>query len=174
MEKKYKLTEETINVCGRTLHRIEALKDFGDVKKGDKGGFIENEENLYQRDDCWVYGDAKVYDNAIVFDNAKVCDNAVVCGYASIYDKAEVFGKAMVYDKAEIYGDREVHGNEKSVNKQKTSDRNGWGIFLCLFSNTTNIQTELTNSKPKNKSIFSSNSFGFPWFALYNIYELSN
>ena len=47
------------------------------------------------------------------------------------------------------------------------------GFFMPIF-HTTNIQTELTNSKPKNKSIFSSNSFGFPWFALYNIYELSN
>ena len=34
MEKKYKLTEETINVDGRTLYRIKALKDFNDVKKG--------------------------------------------------------------------------------------------------------------------------------------------
>lgn len=63
MEKKYKLTEEIINVDGRTLHRIEALKDFSDVKKGDKGGFIEKEENLIQYDDCWVYENAKVYDN---------------------------------------------------------------------------------------------------------------
>ena len=95
MEKKYKLTEETINVCGRTLHRIEALINFDDVEKGDKGGFAEKEDNLSQSGDCWIYGDAKV------------CDNAVVC------DNAEVFGKAMVYDNAEIYGDREVHGNEK-------------------------------------------------------------
>ena len=37
-ELKYKLTEETFQVFGgSTLYRIEALKDFGDVKKGDKG-----------------------------------------------------------------------------------------------------------------------------------------
>ena len=48
MEKKYRLTDETINVDGRILHRIEALKDFGNVKKGDKGGFVEKEENLSQ------------------------------------------------------------------------------------------------------------------------------
>ena len=33
MEMKYKLTEESINYFGRTLYRIEALKDFGIVKK---------------------------------------------------------------------------------------------------------------------------------------------
>lgn len=60
IEKKYKLTEETINVYGRTLYRIEALRDFGDVKKGDKGGFIENENNLTQYGKCWVYDNAEV------------------------------------------------------------------------------------------------------------------
>ena len=33
MEKKYKLTDETIEVNGKILYRIEALKDFSDVKK---------------------------------------------------------------------------------------------------------------------------------------------
>ena len=32
---KYKLTKETKDYFGVTLHRIEALKDFGDVSKGD-------------------------------------------------------------------------------------------------------------------------------------------
>ena len=54
MEKKYKLTEETINIANKTLYRIEALKDFANVKKGDKGGFVEKEENLSQSGDCWV------------------------------------------------------------------------------------------------------------------------
>ncbi|EJF84065.1 hypothetical protein MCU_00733 [Bartonella elizabethae Re6043vi] len=39
MEKKYELTDETIEVDGHTLHRIRALKDFGDLKTGDLGGF---------------------------------------------------------------------------------------------------------------------------------------
>ena len=90
MEKKYKLTEETTNMGGRTLYRIEALRDFIDVKKGDKGGFIEKEENLSQISDCWVYGDAMVYDyaricgNAKVYDDAIVCDDMVVCGDAVV------------------------------------------------------------------------------------------
>ena len=74
MEKKYKITEETININGRTLYRIEALKDFNDVKKGDKGGYVEDEENLSQRCNCWIY------DNAMVCDDARVYGDAVVCG----------------------------------------------------------------------------------------------
>ena len=74
MEKKYKLTQEIIDVDGRTLYRIEALKDFNDVKKGDKGGYVEDEENLSQRCNCWIY------DNAMVCDDARVYGDAVVCG----------------------------------------------------------------------------------------------
>lgn len=35
-QKKYKLTSETITLPnGTVLHRIKALRDFGDVKAGD-------------------------------------------------------------------------------------------------------------------------------------------
>lgn len=66
MEKKYELTEETFAVDGHVLHRIKALRDFGNVKKGDIGGWIECEDNLSHDDDCWVYGNAIVYGDAIV------------------------------------------------------------------------------------------------------------
>ena len=46
MEKKFKLTDEILVVNGKTLYRIKALKDFSDVKKGDKGGFVEKEINI--------------------------------------------------------------------------------------------------------------------------------
>ena len=111
MEKKYKLTEETINVDGRTLYRIEALKDFNDVKKGDKGGFIENEKNLSQSDDCWVYSNAKVSDNAMVCGNAKVYGNARVYGNAWVFGNAMVSVNALVIDKARVYGNAQVRGN---------------------------------------------------------------
>ena len=117
MEKKYKLTEETINVNGKTLYRIEALKDFGNVKKGDKGGFVEKEENLSQSGDCWVYDNAKVYNNAKVFDyadiygNAEVFGNAIVSGNARVYGNAKVYHYAMVYDNAEVCDNAIISGN---------------------------------------------------------------
>lgn len=46
MKKKYELTDQTIDVDGRTLHRIKALRDFSDVLAGELGGWIEKEENL--------------------------------------------------------------------------------------------------------------------------------
>lgn len=44
--KKYELTNETIEYKGKKLYRIKALIDFGNVKKGARGGFVEKEENL--------------------------------------------------------------------------------------------------------------------------------
>ena len=88
--KKYKLTDETKNIYGRTLYRIEALKDFSDVKKGDKGGYIEKEENLSQNGNCWVYDDAMVY------GSARVYDNAIVYANSEVYGKSEVYHNALV------------------------------------------------------------------------------
>ena len=100
--KKFKLTDEFITLDNRKLYRIEALKDFSNVKKGDKGGFVESEKNLSQYKDCWIYDNAKVYGNTWVFDNAKVK------GYAKVYGNAKVFGDAWVFENAEIYGNAKV------------------------------------------------------------------
>ena len=79
---KYEILEETKTVNDHTLHRIRALRDFGNVKKGDIGGWIEKEKNLSHEGYCWIYGDAMVYDDAKVKGNAIVCENAQVFGEA--------------------------------------------------------------------------------------------
>ena len=66
MEKKYELTEKTLAVDGHVLHRIKALRDFGNVKKGNIGGWIEGQENLSHDDDCWVFGDVRVFGEAVI------------------------------------------------------------------------------------------------------------
>ena len=63
---RYKLTEDTKVVAGVTLHRIQALKSFGDVTEGDLGGWVESEANLSHLGDCWVFGNALVSGNAHV------------------------------------------------------------------------------------------------------------
>lgn len=113
MSKKYKLTDETINLNGVTLYRIEALKYFGEIKKGDKGGFIESENNLAHEGDAWVSDDACVYDNARVSDNAHVYGEAWVYGSACVYGDACVFGFACVYDNAWVSGNGQVYGNAR-------------------------------------------------------------
>ena len=109
-DRKYKFTDETKEVYGTTLHRIVALKDFAGVENGDKGGWIENENNLSQYGNAWVYGDAMVYGNAQVYGNARVFDNAEVFGNAWVYGDAMVYGNAEVYDNARVFGRAEVFG----------------------------------------------------------------
>lgn len=71
-DKKYELTDNTIRFDGYNLCRIKALKDFGDVKAGDLGGYVSDEENLSQNGNCWVYDDDKVYGLGEVRDNATI------------------------------------------------------------------------------------------------------
>ena len=124
-EKKYKLTDEFVTMGYRKLYRIEALKDFSNVKKGDKGGFVESENNLSQKGNCWIHNDAKVYGDAVIADNAKVYgyawvfENAEIYGNAKVYENVEIYGNAkvwnnsMIYGKAKIYGDANIFGNAK-------------------------------------------------------------
>ena len=128
MEKKYKLTDETIEVEGKALYRIEALKDFCEIKKGDKGGFIESEDNLSHEGNAWVYDDACVYDNALVTDNACVSDNARVYGNSLVYSNAQVYnnarmcGNARVCGNAQVYGYTYVYGNSLVYGNARVSD----------------------------------------------------
>lgn len=111
--KKYELTTETLQLAGRTLHRIKAVRDFGLVKAGELGGWIESEENLSQADNAWVYNNAKVFDKARVYGDAAVSDDATVCGYAIVNDNARVYDNAEVSDYAEVYENAIVFGHAK-------------------------------------------------------------
>ena len=100
---KYKiLQDQYIEVIGKKLYRVQALKDFDGVKAGDTGGYIESESNLSQYDNAWVSDDARVYGNAWVYGDARV------------YGNAQVFGDAWVSDDAWVYGNARVCGNARA------------------------------------------------------------
>ena len=111
--KKYELTSETKVINGLELHRIKALKSFGNINKGELGGWIESEKNLSQDGDSWVYDNAKVYENARVFDNAKVYNNAWVRGNATVSGDATVEDNATVGEDATVEENAWVRGNAR-------------------------------------------------------------
>lgn len=78
MAKKFELTGETKVVCGVTLHRIRALLDFGGVKAGDLGGWLDSDANLDHAGDAWVSGNAEVSGDAHVYGNALIRGTAHV------------------------------------------------------------------------------------------------
>ena len=110
--KKFELTTEFItNAFGKKLFRIKALVEFGDVKAGELGGYVEKEENVSQDGNAWVSGDARVYGNAWVHGNAKVYDDAWVSDNAKVFDNAEVYGNARVSGDARVSGNAWVYGD---------------------------------------------------------------
>ena len=135
MSKKYKLTDETINLNGATLYRIEALKDFGEIKKGNKGGFIESENNLAHEGDAWVSDNAHVYGDACVFDNARVYNNAFVSGYAQVYGNARVYGNAWLYDNAHVCGYAWVADNARVYGDANVCDDSSVFGSACVYDN---------------------------------------
>lgn len=120
--KKYELTEETVTVYGKTLYRIRAVRDFGSVKTGEFGGYIEKEENLSHFGNAWVSG------NAWVFDNARVYDNAWVFGNAKVYGDAWVSGNAEVFNTRHFF----VQG--------PIGSRNGFITFYRTKDNTVEVR----------------------------------
>ena len=120
--KKYKLIESNkVSPSGMPLFQVVALRDFGSVKKGDKGGYIKSEANLSHYGDCWVFGDAWVFDDARVSDNARVSsdawifDNAWISDNARVFGNAQVYGDALVHGNAQVYEDARVFGNAAVV-----------------------------------------------------------
>ena len=80
-KKKFKLTSENKNnFLGIKLYRIECIKSFLDIKKGDKGGFVEKESNL--SGDAWISGDAQIFNNACISGYARISGYAQISGYA--------------------------------------------------------------------------------------------
>ena len=116
MNKKYMILEdEAIKFEGRKLYRIQALKDFGDVEKGQKGGYIQSERNLSHEGNCWIYNNAKAMDNSMVtddatmFDNASMHDCATMRGHASMHNFASMHGNTSIHDHSRMYDRSSIH-----------------------------------------------------------------
>ena len=156
--KKFELTTESItNALGKKLFRIKALVEFGDVKAGELGGYVEKEGNVSQDGNAWVYedaavyGDARVYEDAAVYGDAKVYGDARVSGDAQVYGYAEVSGNAWVYGYAEVSGNAWVSGDAwVSGNARVSGDArvSGNADYACIkgfgteFRHTTFYKTK--------------------------------
>lgn len=107
---KYKLTEETKIHEGITLHRIQATKDFSDVKAGDLGGWIESAYNLSQRGMCWIFDASMCFERGKVKTNARVKDRSIVCGKATACGNCRIMEYSFLSGDALICGNRHIRG----------------------------------------------------------------
>ena len=120
--KKFELTAEFVtNIFGKKLFRIKALVAFGDVEKGELGGFIEKEDNLSHSGNSWVSGYARVCGDARVSGDA---DYAVVTGFGHCFRATTFFrckDKMLRVQCGCFYGDlaqfreivKKTHGDSK-------------------------------------------------------------
>ena len=149
--KKFRLTDNKKEVCGITLYQIESLIDFGDIHAGDKGGWVEKEENLSQCGDAWVFGNAKVYGNAWVLDNAEVFGNAWVSGDAKVFGNAEVYGNANMHDAADILWISRVGSRLGTTTAFKNKDG---GISIacgCFYGTLAEFAEKVKETHHNNK-----------------------
>nr|DAI43048.1 MAG TPA: Putative transferase, nesg, ydcK, Structural Genomics.38A [Caudoviricetes sp.] len=139
MDKKYELLENDRKklLGGQTVYRIRALRDFGNVKAGDLGGYIAGEHNLSHDGTCWVYDEATVCSNARIVEEAKVKHHAKIGGnaqlrhFAKAKDRAQVYGNVVMYarsvvkgfaelgDRVNLFDNSVVRGRAKLFNRVK-------------------------------------------------------
>jgi len=106
MQKYELMAHDWVTAGARRLFRIRAVRDFGDVRRGNVGGYIECEANLSHDGNAWVYDIAQVYGpGAVVRGNARVRGEAWVLG--CVEDDAIVDDQVIVSQGARI-GGREI------------------------------------------------------------------
>ena len=109
--KKYELQPtDKRTLFGKPLFQVVALRNFGDVRKGDLGGYIESTGNLSHKGNCWVYNDAQVFGDSRVFGDARIFDDAQIFGEARVFENAWVYENARVLGNAWVSGDAEIYG----------------------------------------------------------------
>ena len=90
------------------MYRMYATKDVrGYAKPGDKGGLVENPENVRDNawvdEGSWVRGNGTMNENAVALNGSSVADNARVSGNAvlrnsTVLDESLIDGNAVVED----------------------------------------------------------------------------
>lgn len=114
---------------GCPMFRIRALRDFGNIKAGDLGGYVSGEHNLCHEGNAWiadeaqasgrsrVYGDALLADRARMFDGAQLYETAQARGDVQIGGNTQIYGRAQisefvtVSDNAQIFDDARIRGS---------------------------------------------------------------
>lgn len=162
MKKKYKLLkDDTIIVNGTTLYRIEAVCSFNNVDKGNKGGYIENEKNLSQIGNCWVFDNSIVYDKAKVYGNAQVFENSIVCDNAKVFNNALVYGKVKLCDNAEVCGNATVYKNALIYNYGKVCGNAtvSGSAKICDYAGVYGNAVVEDNAVAKGNAMICDNAF---------------
>lgn len=136
-----------------TLYRIQAIRDIpGIVKAGEKGGYIEHENNLSHDGNCWlkygyVYNGSKIENNAQVMDDVFL-NNTVVAGNAMVEEDA-ILDHCLITDHSIVKGFSQLTDTETRNNAQISDSR----ISRCsLHGNVVVTQSCLKDTKMRGNT----------------------
>ena len=172
MTNKYELTNYTFTVAMEDLYQIRAIRDFGDVKAGDLGGYIKSEKNLSQKGDCWVYPGSFAYEDSHVTGSSKILNGAHICGNAEIDDSIIKDVGTLVCDyskviRSTVKGGAWIHHDVTvcdSIISNNNDDTELSGNITVVGANISNISDVLhinighTFYRSKNNIIIVSSS----------------
>lgn len=119
---KYILTKNTKKIDDIILHQIRAIRSFGNVQKGDLGGYVETDANLTHYGNAWVKDNAIASGNALVCDDALVSGNSWVSGNVLVDENAIVSGNVLACENARISGNVILNGSVQVYGYASISD----------------------------------------------------
>lgn len=156
MQKFEFFKSDSITVHGQyRAYRIRALRDFGFVKKGEIGGYIQYASNLSQEGNCWVNENSAGFGNVRITDDAYVKDSIItgfvrvrgysvvscsrISGYADIHNSVvrnshirSIVPGAFLVERSEI-GEIYLAGNKETYHFIKMNNENGRKNLIELF-----------------------------------------
>ena len=152
MDKKYELIkEDTKQIYDITLYRIRALKNFGAVKAGDLGGYIQSENNLSHGGNAWVYGNARVCGDAWVYGDAQVYGNAQVCGDARVCGNARVYGNAKIQSDNDYIVLQGFGSETRATTIMRTQENKLWVVCGCFQGTLEEFAEQVKQTHGENK-----------------------
>jgi len=108
MQKFILLTQELRLDDGRVVKRIMAVRDFGNVKKGDIGGFVEWTSNLSHVGNCWIADNAIAAGWSRISGDALLKDHAKCDGYVLACDRAVIGDDTLLEGRVAVSGDAQI------------------------------------------------------------------
>ena len=106
---------DQIIIDNKVLYRIIATKNFGKVKYGERGGYIETEYNLDTDDNSWIDEDSRICGECRVTDNSHLHNSILI-------------GKILV--RYSTIKDSNLFGDDRSIYKEKIKNENDFNLVF--------------------------------------------
>lgn len=124
-------------------YRIQAVKDFGDIKKGDKGGYVQAYRCLAQNDESWLYDETVFVDCTSRVSGKSAIRGKVRIKYKTQIEDTDIYSGTDGVIIESIITSTSIHCVEECkilrstiVNSLLTSDR----ILINLYSDVVKLE----------------------------------